>query len=478
MNVLCFYAMSYPLIAYLFMGGSAGNAIVQVFQTLPILALAYLWRFRGKTGSARSYIDVWTISIVYFACEAVYFALFYAAEKQLTEIIYAARFLSWFWLAATLKRVDLGPVFLERLAKSFWIGASIQCLLAIWGKLFGFQNGLTSPYSNVEATTGSADVSGKAVVAFIVVWIALSVYWLIVKRRMRMLYVASILGGIAVVLFSYNRASQLGLLVAYCVAILACVRKKRFKAAGGLLAMLAVGGVFIMSSYGAGFMTRWEAVTSDRGSGRVAMIEIAGKCVVSPPSADVLWCGRGVYQMQEMMYEEIGSRIGMHNDLLDFTIVYGLIGAGLCAWALYSILHFRKATPKYSIENYFSTSTAVFVVLTGLCTGMFQATYMYFMLISLQYYFMSQASLRLQVLERERLANEPFWNEANLALGANQFDNFNEFGDFNEFDEFDEFDEGLDGAGLDGANRWPNRWPERDAARYWAERGQWAANYD
>ncbi|MBQ9127631.1 MAG: O-antigen ligase family protein [Thermoguttaceae bacterium] len=457
MNVLCLYAAAYPLVAYLFMGGGTrwGTSIVQLFQTLPILALAYLWKFRYKTGSIKSYIEVWTISIVYFTCEAVYFALFYASEKQFSEIVYAARFLSWFWLAATLKRVDLGAKFMERLAKSFWGGAAIQCLLAIWGKFWGLQNGLASPYSNVEATTGSADVSGKTVVAFIVVWIALSVYWALVKRRFKTIYIASVLGGIAVVLFSYNRASQLGLLVAYCVALIACVRKKRFKAAAAL-GGLAVVGVLVIANYGVGFMTRWETVTSDRGSGRVAMIEIAGKCVSSPPSSGVVWCGRGVYQMQEMMYEEIGSRIGMHNDLLDFAIVYGLIGAALCVWAMYSILNFRKATPKFSIENYFSVSAAVFVVLTGLCTGMFQATYVYFMLISVQHYFISQARLKSYFAARERLINEAAWSDGADAVDSEDFD------DFEEFDERDEFD--------DVAVR------EDDA--YWAKNGGWAAHYD
>jgi len=453
MNVLCLYAMAYPLTAYLFMDGSKiGTIIVQAFQILPILAVGYLWKFRRKTGSLKSYIDVWTISIVYFCGAAVYFALFYAKENPFIEIVYAARFLSWFWLAATFKRIDLGPAFLERLAKSFWIGAAIQCLLAVWGKVWGLQNGLASPYSNVEATTGSANVSGKTVVSFIVVWIALSLYWLIVKRGKRALYGAGVLGGVAVVLFSYNRASQLGLLVAYCVAVLACVRKRRFKAAAVLLGTLAVGGAFFISSYGNKFLTRWETVAFDEGSGRVEMIEIAARCVTSPPSTGVFWCGRGVYQMNEMMYEEIGSRIGMHNDLLDFMIVYGAVGFALCAWAMYSILNFRKLTPRFSIENYFVCSISVFAVLIGLCTGMFQATYLYYMLISAQCYFISQARLRANVMERERLMNEEaFWCEEGVELD-------DEVENDDRIDDTDYIDE--------------------QEKTYWARRGYWAPNYD
>lgn len=456
MNVLCLYAIGYPLVAYLFMGSEKGGLIVQLFQATPIFALAYLWKYRYKTGNIRSYIDVWTISIVYFGFSAIFAALFYAKENQLIEISYAARFLSWFWLAATFKRVDLGPAFLERLSKCFWIGATIQCFLAVWGKVWGFQNGLASPYSNVEATTGSADVSGKAVVAFIVVWIALSVYWALVKRRMKMVYVAGVLGGIAVVLFSYNRASQLGLLVAYCVVVLACVRKKRFKAAVGLTVALATISSFILSNYGSQFTTRWQAVAYDGGSGRVEIIEIAARTLTSPPSSAVFWGGRGVFQMQEMMYEEIGSRIGMHNDLLDFAIVYGFVGAALCVWVLYSILNFRKATPRFSVENYFSTSTAVFAVLTGLFTGMFQSTYMYFMLISVQYYLASQARLKAYALERERIINEAIWeeNEENIELLDNA--QFNGFDDYNGEDDVD-WDEG---------------------PQSWARRERFVANFD
>ncbi|MBR4975722.1 MAG: O-antigen ligase family protein, partial [Thermoguttaceae bacterium] len=340
-----------------------------------------------------------------------YFALFYAEENQFSEIVYSARFLSWFWLAATLRRVDLEPAFWERLAKSFWIGATSQCAIAVWGTFWGLRNGLASTYSNVEATTGAVDVSGKTVVAFVVLGIALSTYWFLTKRRLKLVYAATALAGTAVVLFSYNRASQLGLAVAYGCVLLACLHKKRFKAALSLMGILLSFGVFICSSYGSRFATRWETVVSDKGSGRVAMIEIAGECLADPPSSGVFWFGRGVFQMQEMMYEEIGTYIGMHNDALDFAIAYGVAGAALCVWAICSVLNFRKRAPKYSIERYFMGAASVFVVLTGLCTGMFQATYVYFMLISTLYYWVSQARVKQELWMRGRWESEAAWNE-------------------------------------------------------------------
>ncbi len=412
LNVLCFYATTYPLVVHFFMDGAAtGTLVVQLFQVLPILALAYLWRFRRKTRSLRSYVDIWTASLVYFTGASIYFALFYAEQNRFSEIVYSARFLSWFALAATLRRLDLEPAFWERLAKSFWIGATGQCAIALWGTFWGFQNGLASTYSNVAATTGSAEVSGKTVVAFVVLGVALSTYWFLTKRRLKLLYAATGLAGLAVVLYSYNRASQLGIAVAYCCVLLACIHKKRFKAASLLLGIVLVFGVFICSGYGNRFAARWETVVDDRGSGRVAMIEIAGKCLADPPSAGVFWFGRGVFQMQEMMYEEIGTHIGMHNDALDFMIAYGIVGGALCLGAIVSVLNFRKRAPKYAVEKYFLTATSIFVVLTGLCTGMFQATYVYFMLISSQYYFVSQARVKQELWERGRLANATAWNE-------------------------------------------------------------------
>lgn len=455
LNVLCFYAAAYPVVVQCFMTGAAtGTFVVQLFQVLPILALAYLWKFRRKTRSLRSYVDVWTISLVYFTCASIYFALFYAAENQFSEIVYSARFLSWFWLAATLSRVDFEPKFWERLAKSFWFGATSQCLIALWGRFWGFQNGLASTYSNVEATTGSADVSGKTVVAFVVLGVALSTYWFLTKRRFKFVYAATGLAGLAVVLFSYNRASQLGLVVAYCCALLACAHKKRFKAAGALLGIGFAFAIFVCSSYGSQFVTRWETVVSDKGSGRVAMIEIAGKCLTDPPSSGVFWFGRGVFQMQEMMYEEIGTHIGMHNDALDFAIAYGIVGGVLCVCAICAVLNFRKRVPKYATENYFIGSTAVFVVLTGLCTGMFQATYVYFMLISTQYYFLSQVRLKQEFWVRERLANE----ERRALFESNVADE----DDWEGEEETDE-DEALD---------------EEAEEERWASRDVWAVNYD
>lgn len=417
LNVLCFYATAYPCVAHFFMTGTeAGTLVVQVFQTAPILALAYLWKFRVKTRSLKSYVDVWTISLVYFTCAASYFALFYASENQFAEIVYSARFLSWFWLAATLRRVVIEPMFWERLAKSFWLGATSQCFIALWGALWGLGNGVASTYSNVEATTGSANVSGKTVVAFVVLGIALSAYWFWVKRRFKLLYLATGIAGIAVVLHSYNRASQLGLAVAYCCVFLACLRKKRFKAAGAMLGALLILAAFITSNYGSRFAARWETVVADRGSGRLEMIEIAGRSLADPPSAAVFWFGRGVYQTKEMMYEEIGSYIGMHNDVLDFAIVYGAAGVGLWLWAIYTILSFHKFAPRYAVEKYFVSAASVFIVLTGLFTGLFQATYVYFMLIATQYYFISQARVKRARWEEGVLTNEAVWDGANWEL--------------------------------------------------------------
>lgn len=417
LNVLCFYAIAYPIVVQCFMNGAeTGTLVVQLFQVLPILALAYLWRFRRKTRDLRSYIDVWTISLVYFTGASIYFSLFYATENRFSELVYSARFLSWFALAATLRRVELEPAFWERWAKSFWIGATCQCVIALWGTFWGFKNGLVSTYSNVAATTGSANVSGKTVVAFVVLGIALSTYWFLQKRRFKLVYAASGLAGLAVVLYSYNRASQLGLAVAYCCVLLACIHKKRFKAASFLLGIVLVLGAFICSGYGSRFATRWEAVFFDQGNGRVEMIEIAGRRLADPPSVAVFCFGRGVFQVHEMMYEEIGSRIGMHNDALDFAMTYGMVGVGLYVWAIFSVLNFSKFVPKYAVEKYFLVAASVFVALTGLFTGMFQATYVYFMLISAQYYWVSQARVKQYLWMQRRWADEAFAEGASWGL--------------------------------------------------------------
>jgi len=119
------------------------------------------------------------------------------------------------------------------------------------------------------------------------------------------------------------------------------------------------------------------------------------------------------------MYEEIGSRIGMHNDVLDFAIAYGIVGAALCVWAICSVLGLRKYAPKYAVEKYFLTATPVFVALTGLFTGMFQATYVYFMLISTQYYLISQVRVKQALWEQRRLTNDAIWNDALWEAGEN-----------------------------------------------------------
>lgn len=451
--VLCFYAAVYPLFAYMFMiekEEGAGTIAVQLFQATPILALAYLWRFRRKARSLKEYVDVWTISFVYFTAASTYFALFYTTENQVSELVYAARFLSWFFLAATLKRLDLEPKFWERLAKSFWTGAIIQCGIAIYGFAVGSRAGGSSIYTNVYATTGSTDVSGKTVVAFVVLAIALSVYWSFVKRSSRLIYASAVVMGLAVVLCSYNRAAQLGLAVAYVFAFQWCVRKKRLGAAAAMLVLLAPMALFLFSNYGQQFTARWALVRDDRGSGRAEMLEIALRSVSSPPSTGVLWFGRGSFQTREMMYEEIGSRIGLHNDLCDFVIMYGLVGGALYLWSACSLLSFQRRTPPASIENSFTRSATIFVLLTGLVTGMYQATYVFFMLVSTQYYFLSQARAKALAWDeycfaRAVEAEEAFYDEEEEYDEDDEYDERGECDDYNDYNDYnDEIDGGCD----------------------------------
>ena len=91
------------------------------------------------------------------------------------------------------------------------------------------------------------------------------------------------------------------------------------------------------------------------------------------------------------MYEACGAYIGTHSDLFNFLTVYGVIG-GVFYLVIAARLFFVnfKTIHNNSIENLFLRAATLFILLTGLFTGLFQATYTFFMLVVLQYYLLSR----------------------------------------------------------------------------------------
>ncbi len=402
-NYLCLYAVLYPLIAHFLMNGEGtggvGSAPVQALQFLTLVACFCV----GKLGKAsvRESLDVWTVGSLYFACASLYLAVFFAEEERFVEITYAARFITWFLFAAIVARGSFGIEQLSRLAGSFLIGAFLQGTLAIWA--FKTRS-VGSIYNEVYATTGGAYVSGKMIVSFVTLGVFLAAYWFFTKKRLRWAYIVSILVGLLVILFSYNRATQLSLSIVVMLGGVWLIRNKKVKAVFLLAMLFVVFAAFLSSSVGNSFLLRWQNIQEDGGSGRVKLVRAAVENLVDPDSLLTLIFGIGYHQTKLLMYQACGAYIGTHSDFFDFLTVYGLVGGVFYVGIVRKILALGNGLPRLSLERLCIRSSALFIILTGLCTGLFQGTYTFFMLFTLCRYWYERGRFPAYLPERSRLS--------------------------------------------------------------------------
>lgn len=389
LNYLCVYALFYPLLAHFVMtdtdGLGTGSLPVQLFQGTVIVALIVLWRFARF--SVRNCINVWSFGLVYFTLVSFYFAFVRTNPQPRLEILGAARFLSWFLFAATAFSGVFPERYWRQLAFSFWCGSILQGVIATTAFL---THGASSTYSNVYASAGSANVSAKTIVSFVVLSFFLSAYWFVVQRRRRGIWGAFVILALATLLFSYNRASQMAFALTSLFTFVWLFFRERMKALGFLSLVFLAVLLFLYSSYGEVFLVRWNEVVDDQGSGRVTLVSAALKNFVNPNSVETLIIGSGFYKMELLMYEACGAYIGTHSDLFDFLTVYGLIGGVFYFWVCMRLLLVgTKVVLHNTYENLILRLCALFILIAGAFTGLFQATYTFFMLITIQYYMLS-----------------------------------------------------------------------------------------
>lgn len=398
-DYLCLYAVLYPLLAHFLMNesgtGGVGSTPVQALQFLTLVACLYVGKF-GKS-SVRESVDVWIVGSIYFGCAALYLATFFAEDERFVEITYAARFIMWFLFAAIVVRGSFGIRQLEKLSFSFLLGTFFQGLLAIWA--FKTQN-VGSIYKEVYATTGGAYVSGKMIVSFVTLGIFLASYWLMTSLRSRWFFSLSIFVGFLVILFSYNRATQLSLTIVVLLDGFWLFRNKKIKAVF-LLAIIAILiGAFLSSSAGDSFLLRWQNIQDDGGSGRVKLVRAAVKNIIEPDSMSTLLFGKGYHQTKLIMYQACGAFIGAHSDFFDFLTVYGLVGGAFYLWIVLKILTMNHDLPSGSPEYLCIRSSGVFIIIAGLFTGLFQGTYTFFMLFTLCRYWYEMGRRRAMLQAR------------------------------------------------------------------------------
>lgn len=389
LNYLCFYAMLYPIATQFMMlendCNGNGSLPIQIFQGTVILVLLGLGGFAKI--SANKWLNLWTFGICYFSIISFYFALLRTDSIPRLELLGTARFLAWFLFAAVASYEVVSGTYWKRLAFSFWFGANIQCCIAL---VMFVTQGAASTYSNVYASTGSVNVSGKTITSFVTLSVLLSGYWFITQKKRRIFLGGAILLGIAVILISYNRACQLAFVIVCVYTFVWNIFYEKVKTASLCFFFLCLGGLFLYSSFGEVFLTRWNDIVDDQGSGRVTLLNAALNNFYAPSSFEALLIGSGYHKMELIMYKACGAYIGAHNDFFDFLVVFGIVG-GIYYFLI--CLHFltmgAKSISHNSYEYLTLRASTLFVLLTGFFTGLFQATYTFFMLITIQNYMLA-----------------------------------------------------------------------------------------
>ncbi len=390
-NYLCLYAILYPLLAHILMeeGGTGGVGSVPVHFLQLSAFIAFFGISKLGSESLRSGVDVWIVASFYFICEALYLAVFFAEDAKIVEIAYAARFIMWFLFATIITRQSLEIRQLEKLAFSFLIGIFIQELLAMWA--FNTQN-VGSIYKEVYATTGGVNVSGKTVVSFVTLGIFLAFYWLVVTRRGRWIFAIPIFVGLLVILFSYNRATQLSFALVLLFDAFWLFRGRKIRTFFILGIAIIAAWVFLTSSFGESFLLRWQRIRVDGGNGRIKLIRAALGALVNPESMRSLLFGRGYSETRLLMFRACGDYVGTHSDLFDFLTMYGIVGGGFYAWIAFRILTIGRNLPRRSLEYLCVQSVGAFIILTGLMTGSFQSTYTYVMFFTICQYWLEKGA--------------------------------------------------------------------------------------
>ncbi len=389
---LCFYASCYPIGALLLLNQDSegvGSLALQAFQGATVIALLFFLKVRYSL----RFFNFWFWASVYFAIVSLYMSVFRAFDERTVEITYALRFILWFVFALVLEVGLFSPKQIKTIVRFFWLGAIIQCCVAI--VCYAFHLGGGSIYSDINASAGSKYVSGKMIVSFVVLEIILSLYWFIKSQKNRGVFLLTLILGFSVILFSFNRAGQLGLTVAVLWGTSWLIRKKRVKllAAASFAAFVVVA--FLTSAKGDLFLDRWRQIERDEGSGRVEILNTAVNNVWDPKSPEALLIGRGYHKTKNLMNNVFGIRIGTHSDLLDFVTSYGLVGLVFYIVIISKFFSFSGKLPGNSLERFCCRATTVAFIVMSLVTGVFQGTYAVLMFLFIAYYYQTQARATL-----------------------------------------------------------------------------------
>lgn len=286
---------------------------------------------------------------------------------------------SWF-LVAVLVQTQKDAA---RLLRAIALGAWLTSLIVVVCYLTGAGAIATYAIEGARASIGASGVSVKQTVPYLASCAFVAMY---LGRRERWLVgLAAALTLIAATLISYDRAVQVGLVVAalwFFVWRFFLVHRRKSHTSERVFIVCGLLAVALFGSLGyESLHARWTSdfAKNRPGSGRLGFYQAAAERFSEGPAADMLF-GVGYSGIRQTMEERCGMSVHTHSDFFDLMLGGGLLGLGIYGAFFWTLFRFFRGVPLQSAECALMGAVGAVYVVMGLITGLLEATHAMFCL--------------------------------------------------------------------------------------------------
>lgn len=400
------YALVYQLLVVLFKSQRESGAMwqIQVYQC-SVLGVLFLFHYlnRDKT---RKVVNLWFwLCLSFLFLFLIHICAYVDSEDLNIETSTFIRIFMWLYFGYVMTQVREDPAFVRYFMMFFWIGTLFFAIETLTYSSFGEAE--HDVYRNAgDAVAGSTVNEGgfnKGTILSVALNIILSFYWLVTEKYKsikfgRLICLFSIIVCSYAIIKSYQRAIQFGLFIGFFYALYWSLTRMKMKLFLFLLLVLMFTFSVLVYSE-SNYMSRWNNVTTDEGSGRKTFFSYAIEIYTQRMSFDQQIVGAGYAKLVRtigmFMHGRIMYGIHTHSDLFDMLVCYGAVGIVLFFCILYSFFSFSRGVPMTEPECLVMRSSFLVYLVSFFTTGVFSAIYSMIALIMFYYYCISCCQHRM-----------------------------------------------------------------------------------
>ncbi len=403
------YALVYQLLVILFKSANHASGSmwqIQVYQC-SVLVVLFLFHYlnRDKT---RKRINLWFwLCLSFLFLFLLHICAYVDTVDLLIETSTFMKIFMWLYFGYMMTQIRTDPVFIRNFMVFFWIGTFLFAFETLTYSSFGEAE--HDVYKNAgDAVAGSTVNEGgfnKGTILSVALNIVLSFYWLITER-LRSIKFGNIICFFSIIVCSYaiiksyQRAIQFGLFVGFLYAIYWSLVRTKIKLLFSLLTVLVVAFSVLVYSE-SNYMSRWNNVTTDEGSGRRTFYSYAVEIYTHRMTFDQQIVGSGYAKLVRtigmFMHGRIMYGIHTHSDLFDMLVCYGAAGIVLFFCVLNSLFSFSRGVPFAEPESLVMRSSFLVYLVSFFATGVFTAIYSMIALIMFNYYCIFCCQQRMRI---------------------------------------------------------------------------------